>query len=84
VSLLWSISRNRIKLVSLRRTVKPMFKGLLVLVGLGIAAYFLLKPKRVSGSVTALYSDVKVSSPPMPSPGDSAQNALIGPSTYNY
>jgi hypothetical protein len=61
-----------------------MIKWLLILTAIGIVAYYVWGPKKVMGTVTALYSDVKVSSPDKVSPGDSAENALLGPSLYNY
>ncbi len=61
-----------------------MVKWLLIFAALGFVAYMVWGHKTVSGTVTALYSDVKVSSPLPVSPGDSADNALIGPTLYNY
>ena len=58
---------------------------LLLLVGVVAAvAYYLKHRVTVSGTVTAVYSDAKISTPAPASPGDSPENALIGPATYTY
>lgn len=63
---------------------KSMVKALIALAIIGAATWYFAKRRTVSGTITALYSDVKVSSPDILGMGDSADNALLGPSTYNY
>jgi hypothetical protein len=58
---------------------------LLILFGAALAVgYWLWNRKQITGTVTALYSEAKVSTPGNVSPGDSAENALIGPSQFSY
>jgi hypothetical protein len=61
-----------------------MLKGLLLIAAIGVAAYFIIGRKTVSGTVTADYSGAKVSSPGLPLSSDSAQTALTGPAQYTY
>jgi hypothetical protein len=61
-----------------------MIKILLLLGVFGFIVYKVLGPKKVAGTIQAMYSDVKISSPNPASPGDSPENALIGPASYTY